>query len=149
MIELFPAAKQQQVRSILAGVLRGVISQRLLPAVGGGRVPAVEVMVTNARIADLIRENRADEVEDAIAAGEFYEMQTFMQHLIDLVLEGRVDEEIAANAATNRHDFLVALDAAKKNKVADEREQAEAEAAEQAAENGDMPAVQPLGVSLR
>jgi twitching motility protein PilT len=146
MIELFPAAKQQQVRSIMAGVLRGVISQRLLPAVGGGRVPAVEVMVTNARIADLIRENRADEVEDAIAAGEFYEMQTFMQHLIELVLEGRVDEEIAANAATNRHDFLVALDAAKKHKVADERE---AEAAEQAAANGDAPAVQPLGVSLR
>jgi twitching motility protein PilT len=146
MIELFPAAKQQQVRSILAGVLRGVISQRLLPAVGGGRVPAVEVMVTNARIADLIRENRADEVEDAIAAGEFYEMQTFMQHLIDLVLQGRVDEEIAANAATNRHDFLVALDAAKKNKAADEREQAEAEAVEQASQNGD---VQPLGVSLR
>jgi twitching motility protein PilT len=145
MIELFPAAKQSQVRSILAGVLKGVISQRLLPAVGGGRVPAVEVMVTNARIADLIRENRADEVEDAIAAGEFYEMQTFMQHLIHLVLEGRVDEEIAANAATNRHDFLVALEAAKKHKAVDEREAAEAAA--DAGQNGG--AVQPLGATLR
>jgi twitching motility protein PilT len=144
MIELFPAAKQSQVRSILAGVLKGVISQRLLPAVGGGRVPAVEVMVTNARIADLIRENRADEVEDAIAAGEFYEMQTFMQHLIQLVLEGRVDEEIAANAATNRHDFLVALEAAKKHKAADEREAAEA-----AAETGQNGSVQSLGATLR
>ena len=147
MIELFPAAKQPQVRSILAGVLKGVISQRLLPAIGGGRMPAVEVMVTNARIADLIRENRADEVEDAIAAGEFYEMQTFMQHLIQLTLDGRVEEEIAANAASNRHDFVVALEAAKKNKAVEEREAAEAAAAE-ADQNGSAP-VRPLGTSLR
>jgi twitching motility protein PilT len=145
MIELFPAAKQQQVRSIMAGVLKGVVSQRLLPAARGGRVPAVEVMVVNARIADLIRENRADEVEDAIAAGEFYEMQTFQQHLIDLTLTGRVEEEIAANAATNRHDFLVALDAAKKEKVADEKAAAEAEASK----NGSGSGIQPLGSSLR
>jgi hypothetical protein len=72
-------------------------------------------------------------------------MQTFMQHLIQLVLEGRVDEEIAANAATNRHDFLVALEAAKKHKVADEREAAEAAAAE----SGQNGSVQSLGATLR
>jgi twitching motility protein PilT len=66
IIEFVPPEKQQQVRSILAGVLRGVVSQRLLPGIYGGRVAAVEVMVTNARIADLIRENRADEVTEAI-----------------------------------------------------------------------------------
>ena len=76
MIEFFPPEKQQQIRSILAGTLRGVVCQRLMPTIGGGRVPAVEVMVNNARIGDLIRENRPDEIEDAIAAGEFYEMQT-------------------------------------------------------------------------
>jgi len=145
MIEFFPAEKQQQIRSILAGVLRGVISQRLLPTVGGGRVAAVEVMVSNARVADLIREARSDEIEDAIAAGEFYEMQTFMQALIQLVLAGRVDEDTAANAATNRHDFLVALDTAKKERAADEREAAAAKAAE----NGTGPAVEPLGAALR
>ena len=59
MVEFFPAAKQDQIRSILAGVLRGVVSQRLLPKQGGGRVAAVEVMVDNSRIADLIREARA------------------------------------------------------------------------------------------
>ena len=58
MIEFFPAVKQEQIRSILAGVLRGVISQRLLPRVEGGRVAAVEVMVNNSRISDLIRESR-------------------------------------------------------------------------------------------
>jgi twitching motility protein PilT len=146
MIEFFPAAKQPQIRSILAGVLRGVISQRLLPSIGGGRVAAVEVMVMNDRIADLIRENRADEITDAIAAGEFYDMQTFMQALIDLVLSGRVEEEVAANAATNRHDFLVALEAQKKHKAADEREAAEA-AAREAAEAAEREG--KLGVALR
>ena len=69
-------------------------------------------MVNNARIADLIRENRADEIHDAIADGSFFEMQTFTQALIELVVAGAVDQEIAANAATNRHDFLVALERA-------------------------------------
>ena len=73
----------------------------------------------NARIAELIREDRADEIADAIADGAFFEMQTFTQALIDLVLHGRVDREIAANAATNRHDFLVALDQAMKRQAAD------------------------------
>jgi twitching motility protein PilT len=118
MIEFFPAIKQEQIRSILAGVLRGVVSQRLLPRVGGGRVAAVEVMVNNQRIADLIRENKAEEIQDAIAEGAFFQMQTFSQALIDLVLSGDVDREIAADAATNRHDFLVALDHALKRQAA-------------------------------
>jgi twitching motility protein PilT len=110
LVEFFPPVKQQQIKSILAGVLRGVISQRLLPRVEGGRVPAVEVMVNNARIADLVREGRSDEIEDAIADGEFMQMQTFRQALITLVIEGKVDREVAAAAATNRHDFMVALE---------------------------------------
>jgi twitching motility protein PilT len=114
MVEFFPPEKQPQVVSILAGVLRGVISQRLLPKVDSGRIPAVEVMVSNARTAELIRERRSDEIPDAIAEGEFFEMQTFAQALIGLVLDGLVDRETAANAATNRHDFEVALDRAEK-----------------------------------
>jgi twitching motility protein PilT len=118
MIEFFPAVKQEQIRSILAGVLRGVISQRLLPRVQGGRVAAVEVMVTNSRIADLIREQKTEEIPDAIAEGGFFDMQTFMQALIELVLMGEIDREVAANAATNRHDFLVALEQALKRQAA-------------------------------
>ena len=114
LVEFFPEGKQQLVRSVLAGVLRGIVSQRLLPAVQGGRVAAVEVMVANARIADLIREDRSDEIHEAIAEGEFFQMQNFTQALIQLVLDGRVDRETAANAASNRHDFLVALERAVK-----------------------------------
>jgi twitching motility protein PilT len=114
MVEFFPHEKQPQVVSTLAGVLRGVIAQRLLPRAGGGRIPAVEVMVANARIAELIRERRTHEVPDAIAEGEFFEMQTFTKALIGLVLQGLVEEEVAADAATNRHDFMIELSHAQK-----------------------------------
>jgi twitching motility protein PilT len=131
MVEFFPGNKQPLIRSVLAGVLRGVISQRLLPKVDHGRIAAVEVMVNNARISDLIRENRADEMHDAIDEGSFFQMQTFTQALIDLVVSGLVDQEIAANAATNRHDFLVALERALKTDAAEKRA-AEQQAAEPA-----------------
>ena len=114
LVEYFPHEKQAQVVSILAGVLRGVVSQRLLPRLGGGRIPAVEVMVNNARIAELIRERRTEEIADAIADGEFFQMQTFSMALLDLVLGDYVDRETAADAATNRHDFEIALDHAEK-----------------------------------
>ena len=117
LVEFFPAAKQPQVRSILAGVLRGVISQRLLPRVDGGRVAAVEVMVSNARIQELIRENKPELVPEAIAEGAFFQMQTLNKALIDLVLSGDVDEETAAAAAPNRHDFMIALGRALKEQA--------------------------------
>jgi twitching motility protein PilT len=128
MIEFFPPEKQEVIRAILAGVLRGVVSQRLLPKLDGGRVAAVEVMVMNARIADLIREGRADEITDAVAEGEFFQMQTFTQALIEHVLSGKVDADVAANAATNRHDFLVSLEQAAKRQRAEQAAAAAAEA---------------------
>jgi twitching motility protein PilT len=147
MVEFFPPEKQEVIRSIMAGVLRGVISQRLLPKVDGGRVAAVEVMIMNARIADLVREGRSDEITDAIADGDFFQMQTFTHALIEHVLAGRVDAEIAANAATNRHDFLVALEQASKRKRA--ADTAAAAAAEEQAEliqpePDAPPTIQPL-----
>ena len=114
LIEFFPPEKQPQIVSVLAGSLRGVISQRLLPRVGGGRIPAVEVMVVNARVAELIRERRGDSIPQAIEDGEYFSMQSFAQALIRLVLDGLVEREVAANAATNQHDFLIALERAEK-----------------------------------
>jgi len=129
MIEFFPGIKQQQIRSILAGVLCGVVSQRLLPRAAGGRIAAFEVMVTNARIADLIREDKAEEIHEAIDEGSFFHMQTFSQALIELVVTGEIDRDVAANAATNRHDFLVSLEHALKDQDATARAAVEAEAA--------------------
>jgi twitching motility protein PilT len=119
LVEFFPAVKQQMVRSILAGVLKGVVSQRLLPRVGGGRIAAVEVMISNDRIADLIRENKSEEIPAAIADGSFYEMRTLSDALIELVLDGLVERDVAANAAPNRHDFVLALSHAEKIKKAE------------------------------
>jgi len=113
-VEFFPALKQPMVRSILAGVLRGVISQRLLPRMGGGRVAAVEVMIANSRIQELIRESKPEYIPEAVAEGAFFQMQTITQALINHVIDGAVDEETAAAAAPNRHDFMIALDRAMK-----------------------------------
>jgi twitching motility protein PilT len=117
-VEFFPPAKHAMVRQILAGVLRGVISQRLVPRIGGGRVAAVEVMVNTARVADLIREGRTDEIGEAIEDGGFHHMQSFTGHLVQLVLDELVDLETAANVASNRHDFEIAVQKALRRKKA-------------------------------
>src|SRR4029078_3584966 len=80
---------------------------------------AVEVMVNNVRIADLIRENKPEAIDNAIEEGAFFDMQTVTQSLITRVVDGVVDQETAANAATNRHDFLVTLERALKQQRAD------------------------------
>jgi twitching motility protein PilT len=121
LVEFFPAIKQPQVRSILAGVLRGVVSQRLLPKVGGGRVAAVEVMLVNSRIEELIREDRAEEIPEAIADGQFFDMRTLSSALIDLVLSGDAGSETAALVAPNQHDFLLTLVRAEKERATEAR----------------------------
>ena len=130
LVEFFPPAKHEMVRQILAGVLRGVISQRLLPKIDGGRVAAVEVLVNTARIAELIRDGRQDEITEALEEGEFHNMQSFSQHLVQLVLDGLADQETAANAASNRHDFEIEVTQALRRRRAAEQEAAEPEPAE-------------------
>ena len=144
MVEFFAPEKQPQVISIMAGVLRGVVSQRLLPRLGSGRVPAVEVMVTNARIAELIRERRTDEIPDAIADGEFFQMQTFSQALIELALGGHVDRETAASAASNRHDFEIALLRAEKAAIVTAANAGEPEVVERPKDDG-LPTLRVAG----
>jgi len=121
MIELFPPDKQMLVRQILAATLRGVISQRLLPRIGGGRVAAVEVMVNTSRVSDLIIDpEKTEELPEAIEAGEFHAMQTFAQHLVELVLAGQVEPEIAAGASGSKHDFEISLAHALRTRAAEE-----------------------------
>jgi twitching motility protein PilT len=124
LIEFFPPQKQLMVREILAGVLRGVVSQRLLPRKDGGRVAAVEVMVNTARIADLIREpEKTHGMTEAIEEGGYHQMQSFSQHLVQLVVDEVVELDVAAAAATNRHDFEIAVEQAlRRRRVAEEGE---------------------------
>lgn len=106
VIDFFPPHQSQQVRVALAGSLVGIISQRLLPRVGGGRAAAIEVMVNNGRVRDLILDpDKTHEIQDIIAEGSYYGMQTFDQALISLYKAGLVELEDARSASTNAHDF--------------------------------------------
>jgi twitching motility protein PilT len=107
IIAMFPPEEQDVVRIRLAESLNAVISQRLLPRKdGNGRVVAAEVMVVTAAIRDLILEARVAEIRDLIAEGrEQYLMQTFDQHLVDLVNSDTVSFEIAKAASTRPADF--------------------------------------------
>jgi twitching motility protein PilT len=110
VIAAFPIEHQRSVRLQLAGVIKGVISQRLLPrADGKGRVPAVEVLVTTSRIRECIADElRSREIRDAIAEGHInYEMQTFDQSLLQLYKSSAITYETALAAATNPDDFAL------------------------------------------
>ncbi|MBA3630089.1 MAG: PilT/PilU family type 4a pilus ATPase [Actinobacteria bacterium] len=110
VIEFFPMNQQEQVRVALAGATVGVVSQRLLPKVGGGRVPAVEVMVMNGRTRDLILKGReTHQLHDVIAKSAFYGMQTFDQALLKLYRARLIELEDAKRAASNPHDLHLAL----------------------------------------
>jgi len=149
LIEFFPPAKQLMLRQIIAGVLRGVVSQRLLPAADGGRLAAVEVMVNTARIADLIRDPlKTDGILEAIEEGGYHHMQSFSQHLVQLVLDERVEFEVAATAATNRHDFEIAVQQASREKNAEAAAAVPPPSDEASGANGAPPVDDELG-SLR
>lgn len=107
IIDFFPLHQQKQVRILLAGSLRGVISQRLIPrADGKGRVPAIELMVMTKRIRDLILdEKQTHKISEAIKEGDYYGMQTFDQALLTLYRDGLVTLQDAAAVASSPHDF--------------------------------------------
>jgi len=111
IIDFFPPHQQMQARLSLGGALKGVVSQRLLArADGQGRVPAVEVLVMNGRVYDMIvNPEHTAQIETVIEEGEYYGMQTFDQALQKLYKEGVVSLDEAMASATNPHDFMVTL----------------------------------------
>ena len=111
ILDLFPAQQQREVRTSFAGALRGIVCQRLVSrADGKGRVPAVEVLVANGRVYERIIDPEATiTLQDLIAEGEYYGMQTFDQALVKLVVEGMVTEADARRASSHPHDFNLAL----------------------------------------
>jgi twitching motility protein PilT len=114
IIDLFPEQMQRQARISLAGSLKGVLSQRLVPrADGKGRVPAVEVLINTGRVAErIIDPAQTRTIPDVIVDGDFYGMQTFDQALMKLVKENLVNLDDAMQAASSPHDLMLALKAA-------------------------------------
>ena len=105
MIDVFPAEQQPQIRSQLAGILMAVCSQRLVPAIGGGRVCAAEIMVANTAIRSIIREGKTHQLDTAIQTGASEGMQTMDRTLAKLVQQGTVTFDSAREYAVDVREF--------------------------------------------
>jgi twitching motility protein PilT len=110
VIDFFPPYQQKQVRLALAGTLRGIICQRLVPTVDGGRVPGLEILINNGRVAERISDpERTHELKDVIAEGGYYGMITFDQSMLELLKDGKITVESAMKSVSNQHDFQLAM----------------------------------------
>jgi twitching motility protein PilT len=110
IIDFFPPHEHRHLRSMLAGTLKGIISQRLVPkASGEGRVPICEVLTMTGRVRDLILNPDQGFLSDVIAEGEYYGMQTFDQALCAAVQRGDLGMEEATRYATHPHDFKLLI----------------------------------------
>jgi twitching motility protein PilT len=101
IIDSFPASQQGQIRVQLASSLIGVFSQRLIPRISGGRIPAYELMINNNAIANLIRENRTHEIDTVIETGFEQGMIDMNRSLVELVRSGEITVENAFAYSTN------------------------------------------------
>jgi len=112
IVDFFPPHQQTQIRVSLAGSLKGIICQRLIPTADGkNRVPALELLVVNGRIQQSIVDPlQTSDIEGIVADGEYYGMMTFDQSLVDLISHGSITLEEAMNTATNPHDLKVMLE---------------------------------------
>ena len=109
LINVFPPYQQNQIRLLLSSLLRGVISQRLVPTIEGGRVPSVEIMISTARIRELIGdEKRFREIREAIEDGfDTYGMQSFDQSLLQHLNDGIISYEEALAQTSSPDDFAL------------------------------------------
>jgi twitching motility protein PilT len=110
IVSVFPPYQQKQIRIQLAGVIKAIISQRLMPTKDGkARVPAIEVMVTTARIRECIEDKeKTKEIADAIVKGHTtYGMQTFDQSIMSLLHKGLITYDEALRQASNPADFAL------------------------------------------
>ncbi|QOP44149.1 PilT/PilU family type 4a pilus ATPase [Sulfurimonas sediminis] len=139
IIAQFPTEEQNRVRLSLAGVLQGVVSQRLIPALNEGRRAALEVLVRTPTIEKLILENRDYEIRDAIEAGkEHYKSQSFDQAILDLYNEGVISKEEALNNATSASDVELKMNGLISGTMADMAEENELPKVEISSDDDDI-----------
>ena len=105
MIDVFPTHQQPQVRSQLANILQGICAQRLVPAIGGGRVVAAEIMVANPAIRNIIREGKTHQLDTVIQTGADQGMQTMDRTLVKMVQSGIVTYDNAREFAVDLVEF--------------------------------------------
>jgi twitching motility protein PilT len=105
VVDVFPGDKQQQVRTQLSMCLNGVLSQVLLPRLGGGLQLAMEIMVATPAMRALIRENKLQHIDNQIQLGAKFGMQTMNQALVALVRGGTVNDDEALAVSPDKDDF--------------------------------------------
>ena len=105
VVDVFPAAEKDMVRSMLSESLRAVISQTLLKKIGGGRVAAHEIMIGTPAIRNLIREDKIAQMYSAIQTGQDSGMQTLDQCLGELLNKDVITRESAREKAMNKDQF--------------------------------------------
>lgn len=111
IIDVFPADEQEQVRSMLAESLKGVIAQVLLRAKDGkSRMAAMEIMVGTSAIGNLIRENKIHQIPSIIQTGKKDGMQLLDQHILEFLMAGRITAEEAYMRANNKQPFMQYLE---------------------------------------
>jgi twitching motility protein PilT len=112
MLDFFPPHQHNQARSMIAGTIKGVISQRLVPGADGGRVAVCEILRMTGRVRDMIMDpEQTGKLVEVITAGGYYGMQTFDQALFGHVKAGRVTFEDAMRVASSPHDFKLLMQA--------------------------------------
>ncbi|HUB74317.1 MAG TPA: type IV pilus twitching motility protein PilT [Solirubrobacteraceae bacterium] len=112
MLDFFPPHQHSQARSMIAGTVKGVISQRLVPGADGGRVAVCEILRMTGRVRDMIVDpSQTGKLVEVITSGGFYGMQTFDQALFGHVKAGRVTFEDAMRVASSPHDFKLLMQA--------------------------------------
>lgn len=105
MIDVFPAHQQPQVRAQLANILMAICAQRLVPAIGGGRVVAAEIMIANAAIRSLIRDGKTYQIDTSIQTGAEQGMQTMDRTLAKLVQTGVITYDSAREYAVDMNEL--------------------------------------------
>jgi twitching motility protein PilT len=101
IVDVFPPERQSQIRVQLAGALLGIVAQRLLPRIGGGRVAAFELLLANPAVRNLLREGKTEQIRNTIATGQRFGMQTLEMSMKDLISRGLVEHEAAVAASSN------------------------------------------------
>ncbi len=110
MLDFFPPHQHSQARSMIAGTVKGVISQRLVPGAEGGRVAVCEILRMTGRVRDMIVDpTQTGKLVEVITSGGYYGMQTFDQALFGHVKAGRVTFEDAMHVASSPHDFKLLM----------------------------------------
>jgi twitching motility protein PilT len=101
MIDVFPPHQQPQIRAQLSNILMAIVSQRLVPSIGGGRIAAAEIMVATPAVRNIIREGKSHQLEAVIQTGAEFGMQSMDKTLVNLIHEGSISYDEARNFAVD------------------------------------------------